>query len=409
VNVHRWKDVGNEMMMRKAGRLVDASPGKNYGLIKNLWEKWMLYKFEEIYPNRPLPEAYSRPAVETKKRVDPIAALREQLGVKTNTVKSPNDMSGTVSPALTRTESSVPPSQPSIAVPPLPSLPQMQPLPALPELTREQRLHIRMSKSRTYDRGLRLDEVAVRKIVDLQFRQKMEDTRYRQDPLGQDRYKSRYWVHGDDWSALWIEQCAPDGSRSWGCYTSIDKVDELVSRLDSYGARECALRDVIELNRDRFEKAMSFNHADMMDVDAESDEAAENGVQDLQCRHQDIVTKAARVRDWDTLVTFEQNLYGSDPNDENARAFFGIDGDMCSASATSFRITAGLAKLKGDLLLLELGLQASVEEDWHQGRKKWLQCVRDSKTATELDDALESLISSVDEGVLQPWYHGIPR
>eukprot|EP00291_Cryptomonas_curvata_P008995 CAMPEP_0172185496 /NCGR_PEP_ID=MMETSP1050-20130122/20205_1 /TAXON_ID=233186 /ORGANISM="Cryptomonas curvata, Strain CCAP979/52" /LENGTH=120 /DNA_ID=CAMNT_0012859495 /DNA_START=32 /DNA_END=391 /DNA_ORIENTATION=- len=60
-NVRRWKDVGNDMMFRKAKRKVNSAPGKNYGLIKNQWERWQLSSFEDAEPQLKPPPEYDAP------------------------------------------------------------------------------------------------------------------------------------------------------------------------------------------------------------------------------------------------------------------------------------------------------------------------------------------------------------
>ena len=52
--VSKWKDVGNDMMWRKLQCLVSKAPGKNYGLIRNQWDRWNLSKYEEIHGSKPL-------------------------------------------------------------------------------------------------------------------------------------------------------------------------------------------------------------------------------------------------------------------------------------------------------------------------------------------------------------------
>jgi len=60
--VSKWKDVGNEMMWRKLQCLVSKAPGKNYGLIRNQWDRWNLTKYHEMHKGKALPEVYLSPA-----------------------------------------------------------------------------------------------------------------------------------------------------------------------------------------------------------------------------------------------------------------------------------------------------------------------------------------------------------
>lgn len=72
--VAKWKDVGNDMMWRKLQCLVSKAPGKNYGLIRNQWDRWNLTKYEEKYSAKPVPEPYLSPAVDPKKIEASVAA-----------------------------------------------------------------------------------------------------------------------------------------------------------------------------------------------------------------------------------------------------------------------------------------------------------------------------------------------
>jgi len=69
--VSKWKDVGNEMMWRKLQCLVSKAPGKNYGLIKNQWDRWNLSKYQELFSSKPLPEAYKKPAFDINNPILP--------------------------------------------------------------------------------------------------------------------------------------------------------------------------------------------------------------------------------------------------------------------------------------------------------------------------------------------------
>ena len=47
--------------------LVSKAPGKNYGLIKNQWDRWNLSKYAEQFKDKPLPDNYLRPCLDPKK------------------------------------------------------------------------------------------------------------------------------------------------------------------------------------------------------------------------------------------------------------------------------------------------------------------------------------------------------
>ena len=81
-SVARWKDVGNEMMWRKLQCVVSKAPGKNYGLIKNQWDRWNLTKYEDQYKSDALPERYRAPCFDPKKAHCPPPGA-EDLGAGT--------------------------------------------------------------------------------------------------------------------------------------------------------------------------------------------------------------------------------------------------------------------------------------------------------------------------------------
>ncbi len=80
--VSKWKDVGNEMMWRKLQCLVSKAPGKNYGLIKNQWDRWNLSKYQELFSSKPLPEAYTKPAFDINNHILPASSVSGASGAR---------------------------------------------------------------------------------------------------------------------------------------------------------------------------------------------------------------------------------------------------------------------------------------------------------------------------------------
>ena len=85
----------------------------------------------------------------------------------------------------------------------LPPVPTHQPLPALPDLSYDEKLELRISKSLSYVRGLRKEEVPVSREHSRSWRPRIEAVRFRSEPLGCDRHHRRYWILCDDFSRIW--------------------------------------------------------------------------------------------------------------------------------------------------------------------------------------------------------------
>ena len=159
-------------------RKVNSAPGKNYGLIKNQWERWQLSSFEEAQPDLKLPPAYDAPAVQPKHKcsrdadTDSLAAdsakgaagAPRRKGWQRKDAAAAADGGGggvgggvgggkAVAGGGTGTVSSFaalfqPPDaegegSPGEKLPPLP-------LPTLVELTEEEKLHLAMSRVRAH-------------------------------------------------------------------------------------------------------------------------------------------------------------------------------------------------------------------------------------------------------------------
>jgi hypothetical protein len=81
--VAKWKDVGNEMMWRRRGCLVSAAPGKNYGIIKNQWERWQLSLFSTRFPDRAVPPPRPAPPLKPGARATGPRGAHNPRGVCT--------------------------------------------------------------------------------------------------------------------------------------------------------------------------------------------------------------------------------------------------------------------------------------------------------------------------------------
>jgi hypothetical protein len=120
-----------------------------------------------------------------------------------------------------------------------------------------------------------------------------------------------------------------------------------------------------------------------------------------------------------TGLSFQQGLFApSPPADaaadewEAAAQHFGLEhedwAELRTDRAAAADLPAGLCKLKGDLLLLELALPDEAVVDEYE-RPAWLASVRDAATAAELQRAVRGLADSVRTAWLQPWYAGLAR
>jgi hypothetical protein len=63
-HVTKWKDVANEMLSRKGAPGTGPAPGKNFGLLRNQWERWQLSKYHDLFGHVPIPAAYDRPSLQ---------------------------------------------------------------------------------------------------------------------------------------------------------------------------------------------------------------------------------------------------------------------------------------------------------------------------------------------------------
>ena len=70
---------------------------------------------------------------------------------------------------------------------------------------------LRPQECPSYQRGLRKEEVLVKRQIDEEFRVRLDETRFRAEPLGSDRYNNRYWHLAKDYSRLWVERPKKDG------------------------------------------------------------------------------------------------------------------------------------------------------------------------------------------------------
>jgi len=269
--ISKWKDVGNEMMWRKLQCLVSKAPGKNYGLIKNQWDRWNLFKYHESFCAKPVPKAYSKPAFDVNNQSlqgvsgassAHSAALAEKASspllsraltakkeapawrgramwprkeeAKPTPSKSPVQRSLPSPVQLVSHSSSATMASLQQALPPVPTHP---PLPELPELTYEEKLELRLQRSLSYVRGLRKEEVPASRDHSRAWRARCEAVRFRSEPLGVDRYHRRYWILSDDFSRIWVEKS--DHARrehvDWSCYSTLQEVQELLAALNPHG------------------------------------------------------------------------------------------------------------------------------------------------------------------------------
>lgn len=68
--ITKWKDIANDMLNRKYNFTVSAAPGKNYGVIRNQWERWNLSKYAEMFGTKMMPAEYSKSSVPKSKARD---------------------------------------------------------------------------------------------------------------------------------------------------------------------------------------------------------------------------------------------------------------------------------------------------------------------------------------------------
>ncbi len=310
--VGKWKDVGNDMMLRKLQCLVSKTPGKNYGLIRNQWDRWNLSKYQELHSAKPLPESYLSPALVPSKTQSESApqnaggsgSSRSNAPHPAFAQPEPNGSHVALSgphPAFLAKKESTPgwrgrqmwplrEEEKTAKVAPvtypwpanytssspvqlvdypeaamasleqsLPPIPVHQPLPALPDLNYDEKLELRLQKSFSYVRGLRKEDIVASRDHSRAWRSRVEGVRFRSEALGLDRYHRRYWILSDDLSRIWVEKTdytQRDGVK-WGCYSTMKQVDDLVAALNPHGIRENALREAIEVYRNDIEQAMS--------------------------------------------------------------------------------------------------------------------------------------------------------
>ena len=262
--VSKWKDVGNDMMWRKLQCLVSKAPGKNYSLLKNQWDRWNLSKYQEKYPDKPVPDPYLSPAVDpknieasvaasasagtrspsqleasspsvpltlsTKREINTPAWRGRQMWPRTEEEKTPKlsrspvQFNGPSPVQLSEHTASLASLEQS-----LPPIPVHPPLPALPDLTYDEKLELRLQKSMSYVRGLRKEDVAASREHWRAWRSRVEAVRFRSEPLGQDRYHRRYWILSDDFSRIWVEKSdyKQRDHVVWGCYNTLQQVEPL--------------------------------------------------------------------------------------------------------------------------------------------------------------------------------------
>jgi len=125
--------------------------------------------------------------------------------------------------------------------------------------------------------------------------------RFKTEPLGADRYRRQYWVLGNDFSVIWVENhnsaesdAAPTGApaaaaasnlcqrmrRQFSVMSSAEQVNKLLKALDSHGIRENELLENIAYFRHELSEAMGSPIASVLaqpgDKDASTSSAVAN-------------------------------------------------------------------------------------------------------------------------------------
>ena len=116
---------------------MNSAPGKNYGLIKNQWERWQLSALEEAEPKLEPPPDYSTPAVQPK-HVGPEdgADASQDQSKSGGRRKAWNKKEG-----ASGMDNDAGDGSPGEKLPPLPTL---------IELTDEEKLHLAINKASQY-------------------------------------------------------------------------------------------------------------------------------------------------------------------------------------------------------------------------------------------------------------------
>lgn len=372
--VCKMKDVANDLLHRKYNASVQPTPGKNFGLIRTQWDRWHLGKYKEKFGTRPIPDEYAVPSVKVSKGREshgggltsppfsPPAVGSAGGGGEAWAGRPMWGRSGVASP----TTHGVDAGAMSSTVAPV------------AELTREEKLELAMRQCASYVKGPRKEDDEARKRVDLEFRARLDQTRFRGESLGEDRYGNKYWFFAGDFSRLWVEK---SGGCGWGCYGTIGEVEGLLSRLERRGAKEIKLAEALDLVKGDVEGALKGGGGQ-----------AEGGKPTIAMAHGEVVTKAEGVLSAGG---------GSAPpklDGKEAEVFYGARREVGGGGA--------MAKLARDVLVLEMAVAklGGLKEAFKEGRERWVKAVAGCIDAVLMKDLVEELVNGVEgKHVAERW------
>ena len=264
------------------------------------------------------------------------------------------------------------------------------PLPPLPELSDDEKFLLRLKACPSCIKGPKLEEDAIRKQVDAMFRARLDETRFRGESLGEDRFGNRYWNFAGDYSRLWAEKPGKDGVVStWASYRTHEEVMSIFHALDVHGARESRLRDALELV--------------MPDMEAAMASAREGGVE-----RDDKWTLDNTIATRHELVTTRASAALASSRDDGAKSLEDLV-KLAKEEEGDSALGPGIRKLKLDILVVEKAISqalgpAALSQSFVGERAAWVDSVASATDLEKILARLEVLIESVNSPYLESWH-----
>ena len=304
VKLEKWKMAANDMVMRRTGRPCEPVPGRGYGYIPKAWDRWQLSGFERRYGAGNIPQEYAKPAfVATRRAMLQAAGLplsgRKKQGnddpaVKQDKAKAPRRPSGAPRSRATGGAGASSRSRPRSCgqgsrgqrtsggrAPLLAdglSTGKDAATSGLQLSSPEVAFLLKLLESKTLVRGLTQEEMVIKRAIELKHKKRMAQARFKTEPLGADRYRRQYWVLGNDYSVIWVQNqhssavdvsptlgtSAPTGGASlcermrtqFLVISSAEQVNKVLKALDPHGVRENELLENITFFRQELSEAM---------------------------------------------------------------------------------------------------------------------------------------------------------
>jgi hypothetical protein len=322
-----WKMAANDMMTRKTGRPCIPVPGRGYGYIPRAWERWRLSEYEIKFGASNIPREYDKPAfVATRKAMQLASGIsvkdgadraslikeitekvknsdnkRQKTNPRARPTAHPSTAGARAGASRARTSSSARPRNRSGRGNTARSRPRKAIAGGDGACSSRQRFSasrvtaesiaaslaattspetaflLKLLQSKTMVRGLTKEEMTIRRRVDQKHKHRLQQLKLRTEPLGTDRFKRQYWVLGNDFSVIWVqdfdvfeedkdkhnEDAAQNALQKYrpprtrfSVISSAAQVQALLDTLDLHGIRENQLLLAIDLYRHELSAGM---------------------------------------------------------------------------------------------------------------------------------------------------------